>query len=206
MHALANTAEYFIDSFNHNIPTLLIILAILWGVQIVNAVSGYKFNQLGVYPRQFKGLIGVILSPFLHGSYSHLFLNSIPLFILANFVLINGWGMFVSVTLTITIVSGLLTWLLARKAYHIGASGVIMGYWSYLLVNAYYQHSILAIILALVCLLYFSSMFLSIFPTKPTSSWEGHLFGLISGVFATYAAPIVMSYMIRSSLLVWMLR
>lgn len=199
MHALANTATYFVKSFTYNIPTLLIVLAILWGIQILNAISGYKFNQLGIYPRQFKGLLGVIFSPLLHGSYSHLFLNSIPLFILTNFVLINGWGTFVSVTLIVVIITGILTWLLARKAYHIGASGVIMGYWSYLLVNAYYQHSMLAIILAVVCLLYFSSMFLSIFPDKPTSSWEGHLFGLISGVAASYAAPTVLTYLVHSA-------
>ncbi len=199
MNALANTAIYFVNSFKNNIPALLITLAILWGIQIINAVSGYKLNHLGIYPRQVKGSLGIIFSPWLHGSYSHLFLNSIPLFILANFVLINGWGIFISVTLTIMLVCGLLTWLFARKAYHIGASGIIMGYWSYLLVNAYYQHSMLAIILALVCLYYFSSMLLNIFPNKPTSSWESHLFGLISGVAAAYAAPNVFVHLAQFS-------
>ncbi|MCD6056339.1 MAG: AraC family transcriptional regulator [Gammaproteobacteria bacterium] len=201
MHALANTATYFVTSFNHNIPTLLVILAILWGVQLVNSISGYALNQLGIYPRHLKGLIGILFSPFLHGSYGHLFLNSIPLFILTNFVLMEGWPVFISVTVTIMFIGGLLTWLMARLAYHIGASGIIMGYWGYLLVNAYYQQSMLAIVLALVCLLYFGSMWLNIFPDKSASSWEGHLFGLMAGVSASYAAPIVL---VRLAQLVWL--
>ena len=201
MHELANAASYFIHSFNHNIKTLLVILSVLWGIQLLNSALGYQLIRLGIYPRKCSGLMGIVFSPFLHGNYSHLFLNSIPLFILANFVLINGWPAFISVTITIMLVCGVLTWLLARKAYHIGASGIIMGYWSYLLVNAYYQHSLLAIILAVVCLLYFGSMLVNVFPEKPTTSWEAHLFGLIAGIAACYVAPVVLIYLQRLGIL-----
>lgn len=201
MHQLANTANYFIDSFNHNIKALLVILLLLWGIQLLNSATRYQLNQLGIYPRKPSGLVGIIFSPFLHGNYSHLFVNSIPLFILANFVLINGWPVFISVTITIMLLSGALTWLLGRKAYHVGASSLIMGYWSYLLVNAYYQHSMLAIILALVCLLYFGSMLSNVFPDKPTTSWEGHLFGLLAGVTASYLSPMVVIYLQKLGIL-----
>lgn len=162
------------------------ILALLWIIQVVNFSIGYRLNCLGIRPRRFLGLIGIPCSPFLHGSFSHLFFNSIPLFALSCFLLINGLHHFLVVTAIITGLSGSAMWLFARSGRHVGASSVIMGYFSYLLVNAYLHPSVNAWVLAAMCAYYFGSLFLSIFPDEERVSWEGHVFGFLAGLGALY--------------------
>lgn len=89
----------------------------------------------------------------------------------------------------ITLVSGGILWLIGRRAIHVGASGLIMGYWGYLLVYAYQHPSILSYVLAIICIYYFGGLLLSIFPKEDSVSWEGHLFGLFAGILATVICP-----------------
>jgi membrane associated rhomboid family serine protease len=163
-----------------------LFILILFIVHIINMLLGYRLNVLGIYPRHLFGLIGIPCSPFLHGSFNHLFFNAIALFVLANFVLLQGITNFFHITLLIGGLSGLALWLFGRPAIHIGASGLITGYWGYLLVNAYQHPSIITVILAIVCVYYFGGIFFSIFPGKQGMSWEGHLFGLLAGLGTAY--------------------
>lgn len=178
--------QILFTSIQLNLPISLTIIGILWIVQIFNILLGYRLNYLGIYPRHLLGLPGIAFSPFLHGSFNHLFFNSIPLFILINFMLLAGWAQFVNVSLIIIILSGSLTWLFARPAIHVGASSVVMGYWGYLLITAYYHPSVLSLVLGVLCLYYLGGLFFSIFPSEESVSWEGHVFGLLSG-FAAFA-------------------
>ncbi|MDF1759917.1 MAG: rhomboid family intramembrane serine protease [Coxiellaceae bacterium] len=183
---LSKQLGYIITAIGLNVWWVLIGVGILWLIQIVNVVTGYRLNRWGIIPREAWGLPGIIFSPLLHADFAHLFLNTIPLFVLANLVLINGWHIFWSVTLDIVVLGGGLVWLFGRRAIHIGASGLVMGYWGYLLVSAIYHFSVLTIILAALCLYYFASLYINVFPTSKRSSWEGHVFGLIAGVVAVY--------------------
>jgi membrane associated rhomboid family serine protease len=183
---LANQFNAIIAAVSaHAVLAFEIVLA-LWVIQIINVCSHYALNRFGLIPRYGPGLIGIVTSPFLHGNFSHLFLNSIPLFALAALVLIQGVHVFIQVTLVIMFIGGLLVWLFGRRAVHVGASGVIMGYWAYLLVMAVHEISIMTVILAIICIYYFGSMVMNIFPTDKESSWEGHLFGAVAGVIAVY--------------------
>jgi membrane associated rhomboid family serine protease len=173
------------------LPTVLMLLAILWIIHIINWILGYRLNLLGIYPRSTHGFIGIIFSPFLHGDFNHLFFNSIPLFVLTGFVLLNGWQTFIYVTLFIILVSGFLVWLLGRPAIHIGASGVVMGYWSYLMMNAFQQGTAVTIALAAVCIFYFGGLVINLFPRFRTS-WEAHVFGFFAGIAAAYVVPILL--------------
>ncbi|MBA2654680.1 MAG: rhomboid family intramembrane serine protease [Gammaproteobacteria bacterium] len=164
----------------------LMLVGMLWAILFVNWLIGYRLNLLGIYPRHLFGLIGIPLHPFLHGGFNHLFFNSIPLFVLLTFILTGGLTHFICVTASIVLLSGGAIWLLGRRAIHIGASDLVMGYWGYLLVYAYKNPSILTAILALVCVYYFGGLLLSIFPNEEKVSWEGHLFGLLAGMSATY--------------------
>ncbi|MCX7119055.1 MAG: rhomboid family intramembrane serine protease [Legionellales bacterium] len=89
-------------------------------------------------------------------------------------------------TALIILVSGLLIWCFAVPGLHVGASGVITGYWGYLVAHAYYQSTATTLILAAVCLVYFAGILWSIFPGKKHVSWQGHLFGLIAGFGVAY--------------------
>ena len=180
-----------ISTIQYHMPLLLGIITVLWMVHILNWLTGYRLNHLGVKPRRMAGLPGIVFSPFLHGDTNHIFLNSIPLFILMSFVILQGLAIFICVLISISLLSGCLTWLLGRPAIHVGASDVIMGLWGYLLMNAFAQGTLLAIALALVCLFYFGSFFLDLVPGEKGVSWEGHLFGFAAGLMTSYICPFL---------------
>lgn len=190
------SAEF--DQLILNAKMMLYIILFLFGIQIINWLLGYRLNYFGNYPRHARGLPGVFISPFLHGNFQHFFMNAFPLFVLGTFVMQAGLIYFYWLTAIIIFLSGSLVWLLGRKAIHVGASGVIMGWFSFLLFNAYYHPSASAIILGLVTLYYFASLFLGLFPEDETTSWEGHVFGFISGISAIYLIPILEAWIIKN--------
>jgi len=135
---------------------------------------------------QFWSIPCIWISPILHADANHLFFNSIPLLILADLMLLSGLDSFILTTLYIVTLAGILLWIFGRPAIHIGASNLIMGYFGYLLSAAFYRPSAMAIILAIVSLYYFGGLILGLFPTKERISWEGHLFGFISGIAVAF--------------------
>lgn len=190
MNNFLNALDYIVSMVKQNTMFVLMLLSFLWIFNIINwTLFRSRLNVLGIYPRTVHGLVGIIFSPFLHGNFNHLFFNTIPLFMLLNFVLIGGMKEFYCISLTIMGVSGLAVWLLGRRAFHIGASSLIMGYWGYLLANAYQHPTAYSFILALVTLYYFGGLVLSLFPTQERVSWEGHLFGALAGIVAASLCP-----------------
>jgi membrane associated rhomboid family serine protease len=187
--------EIFVDIMRQNIHFSLSFIAVLWAVHFVNMLVGYRLNIFGIHPRHPFGLIGIFVSPFLHGDFNHLFFNSIPLFVLANFILLGGVQVFYAVTAIIIVGSGLFVWLFGRRAIHIGASGLIMGYWGYVLVIAYEQPSVVAIALAFVSLYYFGGLVMSLLPGGEGVSWEAHIGGFLAGLLAFFGLPAMMPYL-----------
>lgn len=179
-----------LNALQINMPIAAELIGLLWVIHIVNWILGYRLNIFGIYPRHPFGLIGIFTSPFLHGHFDHLFFNSIPLFILACFVLLNGVHPFLVTSWIIILLSGSCIWLFGRKALHIGASSLIMGYLGYCLMSAYYHATMASVGVALVCLYYFGSMLFSVLPSDVKVSWEGHLFGLLAGIAAIFIAPL----------------
>lgn len=172
---------------------LLIAIGIMWIVNFVNWwLLRSWLNVLGIYPRRIWGLIGIPISPVLHGHFNHLFFNSFPLFMLANLVLLKGYTVFYVATSVIVLGCGIIVWLIGRNAFHIGASGLIMGYWSYLIVQAYQEQTVMSLILGAISLYYFGGLLLSLFPDKKEVSWEAHLSGFASGIGAYYITPYIM--------------
>lgn len=151
---------------------------------------GINLNEYGVYPRRISGLQGVVLSPFIHGSIEHLYNNTIPLAVLTSFLFYFYRSAAVRVFLLGTLISGLLTWAIARPSYHIGASGVI-----YLLASFIFFKGILAknyrlVALSLVVVFIYGSMIWYIFPVKDGISWEGHLAGFLTGLVLAFITKV----------------
>lgn len=169
-----------------NTDYLINIFCTTWGIFFISMLTGRKLLYLGIIPRHLIGIPGIIFAPFLHANFNHLFFNTIPLIVLSNFLLIDGVNYFLNVTIYIILISGMLTWLFAKPGVHIGASGVITGYWSLLVSNIYQEGTVTAIILGVICVYYFAGIFLAIFPGKKGVSWEGHLFGLLAGGMVSY--------------------
>lgn len=186
MAAFANAVEGLIRALQHNLPVVLMLLAILWLFNGINWLVGSPLCYLGIYPRRWLGLVGIPLAPLLHANVQHLFFNSIPLVILVDMLLLYGWPSLIRVTVFIVLVGGLALWVVGRRAIHIGASSLIMGYWGYLLAQAYYVPSVVSWVLALVMLYYLGSLIFGLFPTETDVSWEGHLTGFLAGLAAAW--------------------
>ena len=182
---ITNSLNLIVSQTQENMPYLLNIILVLWGVFFVTRVlPGILY--LGITPRKIHGIPGIFIAPFLHANFNHLFFNTIPLLVLSNFILINGITHYLQVSFMIIIISGVLIWLFARPAIHIGASAVITGYWAFLVINSYEEPNVTSIILAIICLYYFTGIFLGVFPQGKGVSWEGHLFGLLAGITTSY--------------------
>lgn len=190
MDALVNDFNDLVFTIQTNLDLVLTIIGIIWGVYFVNNLMlGGALNILGLIPRSFSGLFGIFFSPFLHANFNHVFFNSIPLFALMNLVLLDSDIVFYIVTSSIVFWSGLFVWLLGRKAIHIGASGLILGYWSYCLFEIPNKGAVQAIVLGIVCIYQFGTLAMELVPSEKSTSWEGHLYGFISGIMTAYLLP-----------------
>ena len=174
------TNEQFKFSNGVVLAPLLAILAI-WTVFWVEVKFGINFNDYGIYPRRLSGLRGVVLSPFIHGSVEHLYNNTIPLAILTAFLFYFYQREALRVLVLGVLLSGLLTWIIARPSYHIGASGIIYVLASFIFFKGVFAKHFRLVALSLIVVFIYGSMLWYIFPVKENISWEGHLAGFVTG-------------------------
>jgi membrane associated rhomboid family serine protease len=163
-------------------------LAVFWAVFVVNLVLGGSLLTLGVIPRTTIGLRGILFSPFLHASLSHLIANSIPFVALGWMVMLRDESHFIPVTVAGMLGSGLLAWLLgAPGSVHIGASGVIFGYLGFLMLSGWYARSFGSILLSVIVTLVWGSLVFGMMPGSPGISWQAHIGGFLGGALAARA-------------------
>lgn len=197
MHNITQQITTAIILIQQNSRIAFILIALLWVIQVINFASGYRLNYLGLVPRHLYGLVGIPCHTFLHDSFSHLFFNSIPLFFLIDFVLVTNIHNFIIISISIILINSILLWLFGRKGIHIGASGLVMGYFGFILASPLSYGSSLNIILAILCLYYLSGLFFNLLPTRERVSWEGHLFGFIGGIITARYLPFIISHVLQ---------
>ena len=164
---------------------IAVLVALMWLVGMLNLLFDYRLSEYGVVPRTAGGLIGIPLMPFLHGSFDHLVVNTLPAVVLGGLVAIQGSKKFLTATVFITLVGGGALWVVGRTAVHVGASGLIFGYFGYLIARAWYTRSLVAVLIAVVVALVYGGILLGVLPFfQEGVSWEGHLTGLIAGALA----------------------
>lgn len=161
-------------------------VALLWAIEIVDAVLfAGSLDRFGVRPRSVGGLIGIAFAPLLHMGFGHLIANTLPLITLGWLIMLRETRDLIVVTVLSALASGLGVWLIgASYSVHIGASGVIFGYFGFLLLRGYFERSLLSIGLSLAVAAVYGGMLWGVFPSGFRISWEGHLFGFLGGVFA----------------------
>ncbi len=164
---------------------LYFVLA-LWIVYWFEVRNGYNFNSYGIYPRSLSGLRGIIFSPFIHGDIKHLYHNSAPLFVLLFSLLYFyrsiAWKVFIYGTLC----TGLITWIIARKSNHIGASGIIYLLFSFIFFSGIIRKNYRLVAVSLMVIFLYGSMVWYLLPVKENVSWEGHLSGFITGLVMAF--------------------
>ncbi len=167
-----------------NLYWILGFVVLIWVIELINFSIGHRLSDWGILPRTLKGLRGIPLSPFLHASLIHVMMNTIPLAVLGGLVMLHGRQMFFEITIIIILVSGTALWLFGRSSYHVGASGLIFGYFGYLVLRAWYDRSLKSFIIAFVTVFLYGGIIWGLLPTFSRISWEGHLFGLLAGILA----------------------
>jgi membrane associated rhomboid family serine protease len=161
---------------------VLAIFLLISAIEVINLLTGRILNQLGTIPRYVPGLRGIVLGPFLHGSLQHYFSNIIPLCIFSYLLLQYGLKRYLQLTVWIMLITGLLIWLFARPATHIGASGVIYGYFGYLVLAGFLSGKFKLMIISVLVAFFYGGLIWGILPSAPFVSWESHLFGIIAGI------------------------
>ena len=174
------------DILKEKLQPLLVLVAVIWTVEIVNFSLGHRLTVWGILPRNLSGLIGIPLAPFIHAGFWHTVSNTIPLIILGGLTMTTGSKRFWTLTIGITLLSGTFVWLFARGAYHVGASGLIFGYFGALLARAVIERTILSIVIAFVTITLYGGLLWGVLPIRSHISFEGHLFGLIAGIAAVW--------------------
>jgi membrane associated rhomboid family serine protease len=149
---------------------------------LIALCSSKATQSLAIVPRTGGGLVGLVTAPFIHANFAHLASNLPPFLVLGTLVLQRGETRFLQVALIITFAQGVLVWLLARKAAHVGMSGVIFGFFGYLLMLAWFTRATPDLLAAAGVLIFYGGMLAGIAPARGSTSWEGHLFGLIAGI------------------------
>lgn len=179
---------YFKFSNTLILVPLLSVLAI-WTVYWYEIRFQVNLNQYGIYPRSLKGLRGIIFSPFLHGSVGHLYNNTIPIAMLTAALVYFYRNIAFKVLLLGILLSGFITWLIARPSYHIGASGLIYVLATFIFFKGIFSKYYRLVALSLIVVFIYGSLLWYIFPLKEGISWEGHLGGFITGLVLAISLP-----------------
>ena len=164
----------------------LYFVLFLWIVFWFELKFGFNFNKFGIYPRSLRGLKGILFSPFIHGDIKHLYHNTIPLFVLLFSLMYFYRNIASKVFIYGTLFTGLLTWIIARKSYHIGASGIIYLLFSFIFFSGVFRKNIQLIAVALAVIFIYGSMIWYVLPVKEEVSWEGHLSGFTIGLIFAF--------------------
>jgi membrane associated rhomboid family serine protease len=158
----------------------------IWIVYWIEIQFSLNFTTAGILPRNLSGLKGILFSPFIHSDTNHLFNNSIPLFVLISFLIYFYRSVYLKVLLYGWFLSGLLTWIIARDAYHIGASGIVYLVFSFVFFSGIIKKQFQLVAVSLIVIFLYGSMVWYVFPIKEGVSWEGHLSGLLVGLIFAF--------------------
>jgi len=161
----------------------VVFVLILIGIHFYSTKYGVRLSHFGVYPREFKGLFGILSSPFIHGDWKHLFNNSVPLIVLGSALFHFYNRLAIRVWIYSIIFTGILVWLGGRPSFHIGASGLVYALATFLFFSGFIRKHKPLMAISMIVVFIYGGMVWGIFPKDEHISWEGHLFGAINGLF-----------------------
>lgn len=169
------------------LSALAVFVGVLWAIQAFNWVMGYRLNIVfGLIPREIAGLDGILGMPILHGSFPHLMSNTPPLLLMGSLLAATATRALLAVNGVIVGLSGALVWLLGSPAIHIGASGLIFGWFGFLVARGLVDRSPVTLGAAVLVGLLYGSIIWGVLPGQPGVSWEAHLFGALAGAAAAF--------------------
>jgi membrane associated rhomboid family serine protease len=183
------TAEEMVEEARLALVVMLGFLALVWALQIANWADSYRLDQhYGIVPRDLSRLPDIFSAPFLHFSWTHIEANSGPLFIFGFLAAYRGVRKFLGVTLVTVVTSGMAVWLFqSSNELTVGASGLIYGYFGYVVVKGAFDRRLIDVLIGLVMALSFAYILVAVVPGTPGVSWIGHLGGFLGGIVGGWA-------------------
>ena len=166
------------------IPTLLLL--VIWIVKLIEFSFDISFASYGIYPRKVENLHGIFFSPLIHGSFKHLLANSLPFLFLSSAIMYFYKKIAIRIIVYSWLLTGFAVWLGGRYSYHIGASGLIYAFVSFLFFSGILSKDKKLIAISLLVVFLYGSLIWGVLPRTGNISWESHLFGFISGLILTY--------------------
>jgi membrane associated rhomboid family serine protease len=166
---------------------LLGMVALMWVVEAIDSIDSHRLDADGIRPRDADGLVGVVTAPFLHVSFAHLIANTVPFVFMGLVIALSGAARLLAVTAIVAVAGGLGTWLVApAHTVTVGASGVVFGYATYLLVRGFFDRSALELVAGVAVGAVWGAALLSSLVPRYGVSWQGHLCGAAAGVLAAW--------------------
>jgi membrane associated rhomboid family serine protease len=171
--------------YGRGIPIVLGMVALMWVLEVVDVVADNRLDQYGIEPRDSDGLAAIVSAPFLHVGFGHLVGNTVPFVVMGLVIALHGAARVAAVTAITALVSGLGVWLIApADTIHLGASGVVFGYATYLIARGLFNRRPLEILIGVVVAVLWGGALMAGLEPQRGISWQGHLFGAIGGVVA----------------------
>ena len=167
---------------------VIAMVALMWMLEVVDVPLDHRLDRYGIEPRDPDGLDGVVAGPFLHVGFGHLIANTIPFAVMGAVIAFEGPWRLLGVTAIVVIVSGLGTWLVApENTIHLGASGVVFGYATYLIARGLFNRRAGEIAIGVGVVVLWGGALLGGLEPQRGISWQGHLFGALGGILAAWA-------------------
>jgi membrane associated rhomboid family serine protease len=180
---LSPEGEFYRKRFFLSSIIPFVFVFVMWLVKLIEVLFEINFSCLGIHPLSGDGIAGIILSPFVHADFEHLFNNTLPLFLLAIALFFFYSEIALKVFILTWVLSGLLVWLAGREAWHIGASGVVYGLASFLFFSGIIRKYFRLVALSLLIVFLYGSMVWGLIPgLYKNVSWESHMLGFFAGI------------------------
>lgn len=161
-------------------------VVIIWLIHLFQGFANTSFAEYSLYPRDISGLIGIVTAPLIHGNFSHLIGNSVPLIILGFLLFTNYKEIAGKVFWLVYFSNGILLWFFAREAFHLGASGVVYGLAFFLFLSGFIRKIPRLTMISFLLIFIYGSMVWGVLPFDPSVSWEAHLYGALAGIILAF--------------------
>ena len=173
--------------------TIISFVVLLYVIELWDSLTGHNLDDNGIRPLETDGLMGIIFAPLLHSNWQHLLANTGPALVLGFLMTLAGLSRFIYATAIVWILGGFGTWLIGNtgappgvETNHIGASGLIFGWLTFLIVFGFFTRKLWEIVVGVIVLFVYGGILLGVVPGTFGVSWQGHLCGAIAGVVAAY--------------------
>ncbi|MGV0794457.1 rhomboid family intramembrane serine protease [Mycolicibacterium sp. XJ1819] len=173
--------------------TIVSFVVLLWFIELWDSLTGHRLDNNGIRPLETDGLWGIVFAPLLHSNWEHLIANTVPALVLGFLMTLAGLSRFIFATAIVWILGGFGTWLIGNagappgvETNHIGASGLIFGWLTFLIAFGFFTRKAWEIVVGVVVLFVYGGILLGVLPGTFGVSWQGHLCGAIAGVVAAY--------------------